>query len=104
MPSKIGGEDFDQKVMAYMINVIKKKIGKDIRSNSRAVQKLRREVERAKRALSKEHKVRLEIEDLVDGQDFSEFLSRSKFEELNMVGRFILPYYIEPIKTPTSKS
>merc|ERR1711997_973549 len=80
----LGGEDFDQRVMDHFIKLIKKKMGKDIRQDNRAVQKLRREVEKAKRALSSTHQTRLEIESLVDGEDFSETLTRAKFEELNM--------------------
>merc|ERR1712087_371709 len=48
----------------------------------RAIQKLRREVERAKRQLSSQHQVRVEIEGLFDNQDFSETLTRARFEEL----------------------
>merc|ERR1711922_110179 len=47
-------------------------------------QKLRREVEKAKRALSSAHQVRIEIESFFEGDDFSETLTRAKFEELNM--------------------
>uniref|UniRef100_T1GIV5 Uncharacterized protein n=1 Tax=Megaselia scalaris TaxID=36166 RepID=T1GIV5_MEGSC len=61
-----------------------KKKGKDVRKDNRAVQKLRREVEKAKRSLSGAHNVRLEIESFFEGDDFSETLTRSKFEELNM--------------------
>ncbi|XP_033732715.1 endoplasmic reticulum chaperone BiP-like [Pecten maximus] len=80
----LGGEDFDLRVMEHFFKVIKKRTGKDIRQNSRAVQKLRREVEKAKRALSSQHQTRIEIESLFDGEDFSETLTRAKFEELNM--------------------
>uniref|UniRef100_A0A0K0EQY1 Heat shock protein 70 n=1 Tax=Strongyloides stercoralis TaxID=6248 RepID=A0A0K0EQY1_STRER len=80
----LGGEDFDQRVMEYFIKLYKKKTGKDIRSDNRAVQKLRREVEKAKRTLSNTHQVTVEVESLFDGADFSETLTRSKFEELNM--------------------
>lgn len=80
----LGGEDFDQRVMEYFIKLYKKKTGKDIRKDHRAVQKLRREVEKAKRALSVQHQVRVEVESLFDGEDFSETLTRAKFEELNM--------------------
>ncbi|BFZ20147.1 hypothetical protein BsWGS_23186 [Bradybaena similaris] len=80
----LGGEDFDQRVIEHFIKLYKKKKGKDIRKDNRAVQKLRREVEKAKRALSATHSVRLEIEALLDGEDFSEVLTRAKFEELNM--------------------
>ena len=80
----LGGEDFDQRIMQYFIKMIKKKDGNDITSDKRAVQKLRREVERVKRALSNQHQARLEIESLYDGNDFSETLTRARFEELNL--------------------
>ncbi|GLG97714.1 Heat shock 70 kDa protein cognate 3 [Gryllus bimaculatus] len=80
----LGGEDFDQRVMDHFIKLYKKKKGKDIRKDNRAVQKLRREVEKAKRALSSNHQARIEIESFFEGDDFSETLTRAKFEELNM--------------------
>merc|ERR1719236_115067 len=80
----LGGEDFDQRVMDHFIKLYKKKKGKDLRKDVRAVQKLRREVEKAKRALSAAHQVRVEVESLFEGEDFSETLTRAKFEELNM--------------------
>ena len=79
----LGGEDFDQNVMAHFIKAFKKKEGKDISKDKRAMQKLRREVEKAKRALSSTHQTRIEIEALVDGVDFSESLTRARFEEIN---------------------
>merc|ERR1712136_214281 len=80
----LGGEDFDQRVMEHFIKLYKKKKGKDLRKDNRAVQKLRREVEKAERALSSAHQVRVEVESLYEGEDFSETLTRAKFEELNM--------------------
>jgi len=80
----LGGEDFDQRVMEHFIKLYKKKKGKDLRKDARSVQKLRREVEKAKRSLSAAHQVRVEVESLIDGEDFSETLTRAKFEELNM--------------------
>ena len=41
-------------------------------------------VERVKRALSSQPQARLEIESLHNGEDFSETLTRARFEELNM--------------------
>ncbi|KAK2640293.1 hypothetical protein Ddye_028088 [Dipteronia dyeriana] len=80
----LGGEDFDHRVMDYFIKLIKKKHNKDISKDNKALGKLRRECERAKRALSSQHQVRVEIESLFDGVDFSEPLTRARFEELNM--------------------
>merc|ERR1719409_13002 len=51
--------------------------------DKRSLQKLRREVEKAKRALSSTHQTRVEIEALFDGTDLSETLTRARFEELN---------------------
>jgi len=79
----LGGEDFDQRVMQHFMQVFKKKHGKDMGKDKRAMQKLRREVEKAKRALSSTHQTRVEIEALFDGVDFSETLTRARFEELN---------------------
>ncbi|OUC42888.1 putative chaperone protein DnaK [Trichinella nativa] len=76
--------DFDQRVMEYFMKLYKKKTGKDIRKDNRAVQKLRREVEKGKRVLSTQHQTKIEIESFFDGEDFSETLTRAKFEELNM--------------------
>jgi chaperone protein DnaK len=80
----LGGEDFDNRVMEHFIKLFKKKTGKDIRKDNRAVQKLRREVEKAKRTLSTQFNTRIEIEAFFDGEDFSESFTRARFEELNI--------------------
>ena len=80
----LGGEDFDQRVMKYFLKKFKKTHGTDASKDKKAVQKLRREVERVKRALSSEVSARLDIESFHDGIDFSETLTRARFEELNV--------------------
>eukprot|EP00913_Durusdinium_trenchii_P029020 g27210.t1 len=77
----LGGEDFDQRVMQHFMKIFQKKHGKDMSKDKRSIQKLRREVEKTKRALSSTHQARLEIEALYDGTDFSETLTRARFEE-----------------------
>merc|ERR1711939_1100612 len=79
----LGGEDFDQRVMQHFIKMFNKKHNKDLAKDKRALQKLRREVEKAKRALSSTHQARVEIEALYDGLDLSETLTRARFEEIN---------------------
>merc|ERR1712184_197433 len=79
----LGGEDFDQRVMQHFIKIFQKKNSKDMTKDKRSLQKLRREVEKAKRALSSTHQARVEIEALYDGVDFSETLTRARFEEIN---------------------
>ena len=78
----LGGEDFDNRVIQHMLKVFSRKNGKNIDKDKRAIQKLRREVERAKRSLSTQHQVRVEIESLSEGIDFAETLTRARFEEL----------------------
>lgn len=79
----LGGEDFDNRVMDYMVKQYKKKTGTDVANDPRAMGKLKREVEKAKRTLSSQMSTKLEIESFEGGNDFSETLTRAKFEELN---------------------
>jgi len=79
----LGGEDFDQRVMAHLMKIFNKKHSKDMGKDKRAIQKLRREVEKAKRALSSTHQARVEVEAIFDGLDLSETLTRARFEEIN---------------------
>eukprot|EP00397_Hematodinium_sp_SG-2012_P018352 GEMP01018796.1.p1 GENE.GEMP01018796.1~~GEMP01018796.1.p1 ORF type:complete len:654 (+),score=154.22 GEMP01018796.1:50-2011(+) len=79
----LGGEDFDQRVMQHFIKIFNKKHSCDMTKDKRSIQKLRREVEKTKRALSSTHQARIEIEALYDGHDLSETLTRARFEELN---------------------
>ncbi|KAG0333769.1 ATPase with role in protein import into the ER [Podila horticola] len=80
----LGGEDFDQRVINHFIKTYNKKHSVDITKDLRTMGKLKREVEKAKRTLSSQTSTRIEIDSFHDGNDFSETLSRAKFEELNM--------------------
>ncbi|EIN05850.1 heat shock protein 70 [Punctularia strigosozonata HHB-11173 SS5] len=80
----LGGEDFDNRVIDHLVKAYKKKTGTDVTGNLRALGKLKREVEKAKRTLSSQQSTRIEIESFENGNDFSETLTRAKFEELNM--------------------
>ncbi|KAH7333734.1 heat shock protein 70 [Rhizoctonia solani] len=80
----LGGEDFDNRVIEHFIREYKKKTGTDVSKNQRALSKLKKEVEKAKRTLSSQMSTKLEIESFENGNDFSETLTRSKFEELNI--------------------
>merc|ERR1711871_217683 len=80
----LGGEDFDQRIMDHFIKLFKRKTKIDIRKDKKAVAKLKKESESAKRALSSGQQTRVEIENLAEGQDLVETLTRAKFEELCM--------------------
>lgn len=83
----LGGEDFDHKVMDFVLQeFVKKNAGSTeskIRSDKRAIAKLRREVEKAKRALSSTHTANIELDAFHNGNDLNVKLTRAKFEELN---------------------
>ena len=78
----LGGEDFDQRLTEHFVKVFKKKNNKDIKEDPRSMQKLKGEVEKAKRDLSSVHQTKITIENLIDGLDFSETITRARFEEL----------------------
>merc|ERR1712013_108225 len=79
----LGGEDFDQRLTEHFVKIFKKKNdGVDIKKDPRAFQKLKQEVEKAKRDLSSVHQVKVSIEGIMEGIDFSETITRARFEEL----------------------
>lgn len=85
----LGGEDFDHKLVLYFAKLLKQKHGVDITDtskpeNAKAMAKLKREVEKAKRTLSSQLSARVEIDSLINGIDFSEEITRAKFEDMNM--------------------
>lgn len=80
----LGGEDFDQRIINYFAKMYNKKNDVDITKDHKTMGKLKREVEKAKRTLSSQMSTRIEIEAFHNGNDFSETLTRAKFEELNM--------------------
>ncbi len=80
----LGGEDFDQRVITYLAKQYNKKNNVDITKDLKTMGKLKREVEKAKRTLSSQMSTRIEIEAFHEGKDFSETLTRAKFEEINI--------------------
>ncbi|ETS77864.1 glucose-regulated protein [Pestalotiopsis fici W106-1] len=80
----LGGEDFDQRIINHFAKSYNKKNSVDITKDLKAMGKLKREAEKAKRTLSSQMSTRIEIEAFFEGNDFSETLTRAKFEELNM--------------------
>lgn len=80
----LGGEDFDQRVITHLAKQYNKKNNVDITKDLKTMGKLKREVEKAKRTLSSQMSTRIEIEAFHEGKDFSETLTRAKFEEINI--------------------
>jgi len=78
----LGGEDFDNALVEYLAEEFKRKHKKDLKSNQRALKRLKTACERAKRTLSSSLTAAIEIDALLDGTDFHTSLTRAKFEDL----------------------
>ena len=76
----LGGQDFDQYILNHCIADFKSKHEVDVRTNKRAMARLRISSEKAKRQLSTAHTSQIEIDSLAEDQDFELSLSRDKFE------------------------
>ena len=80
----LGGEDFDERVVLHLASLFEKKSNlKGVLRDKKAKARLRRAAERAKRELSSSATTRVEVDSLFKGKDFSETLSRARFESLN---------------------
>ncbi|GIY61145.1 major heat shock 70 kDa protein Aa [Caerostris darwini] len=80
----LGGEDFDNRMVAHFIEEFKRKHKKDLKSNPRSLRRLRTACERAKRTLSSSSEASIEIDALFEGIDFYSKITRARFEELCM--------------------
>merc|ERR1712226_876845 len=78
----LGGEDFDNKLVDHCKAEFKRKHGKDISKNPRAMRRLRTQCEAAKRTLSAAVRATIEIDSLFEGEDYFTSITRAKFEQL----------------------
>jgi len=82
----LGGDDIDQIIMDYLINIFKKSTGIDLNRDATAVQRLKEAAEKAKIELSSKQKVEISIPFITADQNgpkhLKEELTRSKFESL----------------------
>ncbi|CAN6289867.1 unnamed protein product [Urochloa humidicola] len=81
----LGGLDFDNAMLTHFVKEFKRKHKtiRDIRSNRKAMQRLRIACESAKRILSYMTEATIEVDALHGGIDFCETITRTHFEELN---------------------
>ncbi|GMH95151.1 hypothetical protein TrVE_jg10352 [Triparma verrucosa] len=78
----LGGEDFDERLINYFVEMFKRQKGVDCKNDKRAVQRLRKACENAKRTLSTGTSAVVDVESLSGGEDFKGTVSRAKFESL----------------------
>ena len=75
--SRLGGEDFDNNMVTYFVEEFRRKHKQDISQSKKAMMKLKRACERAKRTLSSSSQTFIEIDSLYDGIDFNTQITRA---------------------------
>jgi molecular chaperone DnaK len=85
--NKLGGDDFDKRVSDYLVDEIKNQTGADVKDDKMALQRVKDEAEKAKKALSNSTTTTISLPFIaqVDGTpvNFECDLTRAKFEDLN---------------------
>lgn len=95
--SFLGGEDFDQRIVDWMIETFNQETGIDLHSDRLALQRLKEAAERAKCELSTATESQLNLPfiaaDATGPKHFNKTLTREKFEEMvvELVERTIAP-------------
>jgi len=78
----LGGDDFDQRIIDYIIKDIKKEYDVDLSDNKMALQRIKEEAEKAKKTLSSSSSVDIQLPFITAEINYDTTLSRAKFEEL----------------------
>lgn len=81
--TRLGGEDFDATLVTLLLAEAKKKHGVDLKSNPKALRRLRAQAETTKRELSSKESTEVCMEGFIDGEDFKVTVTRAAFEKLN---------------------
>src|SRR3712207_3913594 len=97
--TKLGGDDFDQKIMDYIAETFKDENGIDLRNDKMALQRLKEAAEKAKIELSSSTKTNINFPvitaDATGPKHIDMDLTRAKFEELSAD---LVQATIEPMK------
>jgi molecular chaperone DnaK len=84
--NKLGGDDWDQRIVDHLIKAVKDKDGVDLSKDTTALQRLREAAEQAKKELSSASSTNISLQYLSMSQEgpihLDESLSRAKFEDL----------------------
>ncbi|KAF8569558.1 hypothetical protein P879_03039 [Paragonimus westermani] len=80
--SHFGGAEFDAKLVQHFIDEFRKKYGKDIRADKKALQRLVLACRTAKSTLSVKSKAHISLNLLLDGINYSDQITREVFEKL----------------------
>ena len=78
----LGGQDVDTRIVEWAMDEFKRKTKLDIRTNAKAMARLRLAAERVKKTLSTANQANLEVDSLAEGNDLVLTITRAKFESL----------------------
>ena len=76
----LGGEDFDERLVEFCAQIFEEEKGINIRNNSKAMQRLKIACEKLKRDLSDREESLIDLDDLIDYENFIFLISRTDFE------------------------
>ena len=80
--NKLGGDDFDKRIIDYVVADIKKEHDIDLSDDKMAMQRIKDEAEKAKKTLSSATKATISLPFIAQGVSYETELTRAKFEEL----------------------
>ena len=80
--NKLGGDDFDERIIEYIVKDIKKEHDIDLSDDKMAMQRVKDEAEQAKKTLSSATNATISLPFIAQGVSYETTLSRAKFEEL----------------------
>ena len=95
--NRLGGDDFDEKIMNWMVDTFKKENGIDLRNDKTAMQRLKEAAEKAKIELSGMMSTNINLPyitaDATGPKHFDVTLTRAKFDELtaDLVEKTMVP-------------
>ncbi len=80
--NKLGGDDFDQRIIDYIIDDIKEEHDVDLSDNKMALQRIKEEAEKAKKTLSNVTSTEISLPFITADLNYETTLTRAKFESL----------------------
>ena len=80
--SNLGGEDFDNRLIEYCATEFQKKNSIEVLKDPKALIRLKKECENAKKNLSSSQKTVIEVNEIINGKDLYIEITRDKFEQL----------------------
>lgn len=89
----LGGQDFDSNLVQHFLPIVHQQCGHDISKNPKALKKLQDACQSMKHTLSHSDSATIEVDALVNGEDFDSTLTRDQFVEINaeLFKRCLLP-------------